>query len=510
MVKREQEIVSFSEYKTLIENFKNKEKVFYRGQADKTYNISCSLSRDYGYVNNENLIIKKTLKIKQKEFEGYKYPVEQLSKMQHYGIPTRLIDITIDPFIALYFAIEDTNNKQDAEVFIFEKEPYDLYSKEANVLSLLSIIDNYDIKNISKKYEEIYKNQITDTEINKIIKENRFIKFNQELSNTNERLYEQKGTFIICSNNIHDGKIEKSIQNIDKDEASCIIRIPFEYKEKIKEELDIAYNINKFTIYPELPSFASYIRETYKEENYNKKELYSVIEKDDVSHALAKRISIKIELKDRLAIQKIKEIVYDVICDQQDEYDVIWVFVSSSEEDTIMSNWTVRAQWINVNLDEKNRPMSIGTLEKDNIYWHYTKGVNFNREWYDKNVFEEDDKLLNDNTKEFKNLKAIYIEIRDSFRYMDFEEFKNIVDNHNDDINQIYTNFTNFGKSRTKDLDKFLSMFQSLACEFHNIIYLYKYEEKRAKFVLDRLFIRIDSLLEEIDKGIEKWIEQLG
>ncbi|CEO32721.1 FRG domain-containing protein [Paraclostridium sordellii] len=135
MVKREQEIVSFSEYKTLIENFKNKEKVFYRGQADKTYNISCSLSRDYGYVNNENLIIKKTLKIKQKEFEGYKYPVEQLSKIQHYGIPTRLIDITIDPFIALYFAIEDTNNKQDAEVFIFEKEPYDLYSKEANVLS---------------------------------------------------------------------------------------------------------------------------------------------------------------------------------------------------------------------------------------------------------------------------------------------------------------------------------------------------------------------------------------
>ncbi|CEO32722.1 hypothetical protein [Paraclostridium sordellii] len=175
-----------------------------------------------------------------------------------------------------------------------------------------------------------------------------------------------------------------------------------------------------------------------------------------------------------------------------------------------MSNWTVRAQWINVNLDEKNRPMSIGTLEKDNIYWHYTKGVNFNREWYDKNVFEEDEKLLNDNTKEFKNLKAIYIEIRDSFRYMDFEEFKNIVDNHNDDINQIYTNFTNFGKSRTKDLDKFLSMFQSLACEFHNIIYLYKYEEKRAKFALDRLFIRIDSLLEEIDKGIEKWIEQLG
>ena len=48
--------------------------------------------------------------------------LEWLSIMQHFGCPTRLLDVTASPYIALYFAIEIA--RTDAAVLAFNSEEF--------------------------------------------------------------------------------------------------------------------------------------------------------------------------------------------------------------------------------------------------------------------------------------------------------------------------------------------------------------------------------------------------
>lgn len=97
--------------------------------------------------------------------------LEWLSLMQHYGAPTRLLDFSYSPYIALYFAIRNTNN--DAAIFCIKHK--ELIKK-----------DKTPSENIGKKF-------IMNSEKNL----NNTILMPFEPSYPNERLYMQQGLFLV-------------------------------------------------------------------------------------------------------------------------------------------------------------------------------------------------------------------------------------------------------------------------------------------------------------------------
>ena len=98
--------------------------------------------------NNESDLFRECERRLSHEFAGCKTTFEKLVLMQHYGIPTRLLDISLDPLQALFFALYvDPKSKQsddcDAVVLIYEVSKSSIRSYHSDVVSVISNIAVY-------------------------------------------------------------------------------------------------------------------------------------------------------------------------------------------------------------------------------------------------------------------------------------------------------------------------------------------------------------------------------
>jgi hypothetical protein len=80
--------------------------LFYRGHSNITHKLTPSVFRKEEWRRSEKKIIYKAMSELPKDFDGDKYFFDKLVRAQHYGIPTRLLDVTVNPLIALFFACE--------------------------------------------------------------------------------------------------------------------------------------------------------------------------------------------------------------------------------------------------------------------------------------------------------------------------------------------------------------------------------------------------------------------
>lgn len=96
-------------------------RTFFRGQANNSWRLSPRLYRE-GLFHSEGLLVKRLLHLNPVEFGKNRF--ENLAKMQHFGLPTRLLDCTTNPLVVLYFACADISQvDKDGCVFVFPNLP---------------------------------------------------------------------------------------------------------------------------------------------------------------------------------------------------------------------------------------------------------------------------------------------------------------------------------------------------------------------------------------------------
>ena len=83
---------------------------FYRGHANKDWSLLPSIFRTPNGVEKEHLLFRDMVAHEPQSFSECKSALDYLVQMQHYGLPTRLLDMTMNPLVALYFACQSVGD----------------------------------------------------------------------------------------------------------------------------------------------------------------------------------------------------------------------------------------------------------------------------------------------------------------------------------------------------------------------------------------------------------------
>lgn len=245
------------------------EMAFYRGhtKADD-YKLVPLVFRSPDALKAEPRKYRELLMANPADFAGDASTFERLSRMQHYGLPTRMLDTSTNPLIGLYFATR-TNDEIVGEVIRITVKAEKVKYFDSDTVSCLANLAQMDQKDREALDVDLPLDRFNRAK--SVVKLLHFIKGEKpyfrnviepaDLSrvlcvrgrHSNERVTAQSGAFLLFGQDAH------LPEEGDADIAIRRIRIAAESKETIRRQLD-TLAINDGTAFRDIAASADYIK----------------------------------------------------------------------------------------------------------------------------------------------------------------------------------------------------------------------------------------------------------
>ncbi len=289
-------------YKQVIElenNHKNyfdsKTLIAFRGESEdyKLTKLMPSLFRNNEWVKKEGHIFELLSDYNMIKCDATN--IEKAIEAQHYLEISRMLDISFNVLVALYFACQDNKssdskmtNKHDGVIYVFAFPEH--YSPHSNY------IEQFYENMLNKHQEPYYRN---------------FKVFSH--SYNNERIRVQKGGFIFFP-----GDKFHPINDI----YYRMINIKKEEKSQILGELQILFQIDKAYIFPEKTNISEIVKNKFKTSNYDSKyvnfndEIKTYLNRIDYELTMIKdregNIKEVTEINKKLMLRNLRKEEYDI------------------------------------------------------------------------------------------------------------------------------------------------------------------------------------------------------
>lgn len=218
--------------------------LWYRGQAEKEWSLKPGYLR-LSSPTSESTLLKRFKQSAVMLLEkDPKDSFDWLFLMQHHGVPTRLLDWTESPLIALYFALSNYQNHPGKDAIVWSLRPCEL-NKNANIVD-----SNEEFFIPSFEDEELKNYKVETLASNTRVKS---LPVASIATRNNSRLQAQLGVFTIHHLD------HRGIEEIGDQSHVIKYIIPNEKRQIIYKQLGLL-GFSKFTMFPELSSIGENIR----------------------------------------------------------------------------------------------------------------------------------------------------------------------------------------------------------------------------------------------------------
>jgi len=255
---------------------------YFRGHSKQSFQLKPSIFRNPGWIGNEATMLKELILRCPNDFAGRPTMFQCLVKMQHYGLPTRLLDVTSNPLVALYFACEThEEGGEDGEVITFDYDVDDVKYFDSDTVSVISNLSRRPSEFVVPEFPDI-ENAKADDLINgfnqqeviklllhdigsdkphflpKVLREDLLRVVCVKPLLDNPRIIRQEGAFLLYGCNT----TKREPASLEDKVISGRFTINRDEKQNLLNQLR-TLGISRATMYPEIEQVAKYVKDAH-------------------------------------------------------------------------------------------------------------------------------------------------------------------------------------------------------------------------------------------------------